>query len=322
MSLRERLKSIFDVYSRRNPPRDRRHKSDEVSAKVRAQIILFYRDLVSGRWGTYSHENHTYEFWEQMHNKLEHLHGRVYLSDLVTTNPGEDVFEFLQRCNSDEFFDFIELSFKLDITWRVMSDENEVVDAVNEIFRVENVPYQLTRIVKVEEKTTVSPFTHSHQGTAIRTVAYPRIVRVEEELAHREAVEPALSVLSAPHFEAANQEVRDAMNEYRKGDYEDCLAKCGSTFESVLKVLCKKNGWKYSEDDTAAKLLEVVFPKSTLKPFFKPPLMLIATMRNKLSSSHGGGSNVRNVKGHIAQYAVTITASAIVLLVQETDRQG
>ena len=248
-----------------------------------------------------------------MHNRLEHLYGRLNLSGVQVSSATEDLNIFLQQCNTDEFFDFIELSFKLDVTGRVMGDENEVVDAVNEIFRVENAPYQLTPIVKVEEKVTDSRFPHS----LIRTVAYPRIVRADEELTHQEAVEPALRVLSEPYFEAANQEFRDALNEYRKGDYEDCLAKCGSAFESVLKILCQRRGWNYGEDDNAGKLIDVVFSKSTLEPFFKQTLMLIATMRNRLSSSHGGGSKVRNVEGHIAQYALTSTAAAIMLLVRE-----
>jgi hypothetical protein len=50
---------------------------------------------------------------------------------------------------------------------------------------------------------------------------------------------------------------------------------------------------------------------------FQEPLTRVARMRNSLSSSHGGGFTVRNVDRHVAQYAVTPTAAAIVLLVQD-----
>ncbi len=113
-------------------------------------------------------------------------------------------------------------------------------------------------------------------------------------MTHRDAVDPALAALSAPHFEAANLEFRDALDEYRKGHYGDCLAKCGSAFESVLKVLGRRNEWPFHERDTAAPLLKVVVSNSTLDPFFEQPLMLIAAMRNRLSSSHGGGTTVRH----------------------------
>jgi hypothetical protein len=127
--------------------------------------------------------------------------------------------------------------------------------------------------------------------------------------------------LSAPDFEAANLEFRDALDEYRKGHYGDCLTKCGSAFESVMKSLCTRNRWLFDEKkDTAATLLKIVVSKSTLDPFFEQPLMLIATMRNRLSSSHGGGTTVRIVEPHIAQYALASTAAAILLLIQEVGK--
>ena len=314
MSLKEYIESIFDVFSRREPTRERRHKPDELSEKVRGQVLILYLNLAPSQSRHQSYMAYIApDFWVQMHSKLQLLYGRVNLSGIQTSNATEDLINFLHYCNADEFFDFVESSFKLDITLDVMGDENQVVDALNTIFRASDAPYQLTPIVKVEEKIADSRFSHS----LIHTVAYPKIIRAEEELTYQEAVKPALSVLSAPHFEAANREFRDAMDKYRKGDYEDSLAMCGSAFESVLKVLCKRKRWKYNEQDTASQLLDVIFSKSTLEPFFKQPLMLIATMRNKLSSSHGGGSNVRNVEGHIAQYALTSTAAAIMLLVRE-----
>ena len=316
MSLMERLVSNFDVFSRRERARGQRYKPDEITAKVRAHFMLFYRDLVNGELRSHSHEDYTYPFWEQMHNKLQHLYGRVYLSNLSIRIPGADVVEFLQRCNPEEFFDFIELSFKLKVAFHVMHDENEVVDAVNEIFSREDVPYRLTPMIKLQEKEP-GPFWGSEPATIIRIAEYPKIVRADEEIIHKEALEPALAVLGNPHLEAANKEFREAMNHYRKGEYEDCLTKCGSAFESVLKVLCKRKGWKYSERDTTGKLLDVVFSNSTLYPFLKEPIKLIATIRNRLSSSHGAGNRVRNVERHIGQYGLTSTAAAIVLLVHE-----
>jgi hypothetical protein len=39
--------------------------------------------------------------------------------------------------------------------------------------------------------------------------------------------------------------------------------------------------------------------------------------RNRLSAAHGGGSKVRTVERHVAQYALTSTAAAITLLVHD-----
>lgn len=318
MSLKEQLASIFDVCSRRSAPRGQGYRAEELSERLRNRILLLYRDVISGRRNANpysSPDDRTHEFWEQMHNSLQHLHGRAKLSSAKVHSQIEDALAFLLRCSAEEFFDFMELSFKVEIAWRIMSEENQVVDALNEIFRVESSPYQLTCVVKVEEWDANARF--GHGANVIRTVAYPKVVRAEDEVTHREAVDPALSVLSRPHFEAANLEFRDALDEYRKGHYGDCLTKSGSAFESVLKVLCRRNGWPFNERDTAAPLLKVVVSNSTLHAFFEQPLMLIATMRNRLSTSHGGGAAVRSVERHVAQYAIASTAAAIVLLAHE-----
>ena len=62
--------------------------------------------------------------------------GRSYPTAQVHTQI-EDALAFLLRCSAEEFFDFIELSFKVEIAWRVMSEENQVVEALNEIFRID-----------------------------------------------------------------------------------------------------------------------------------------------------------------------------------------
>lgn len=43
-------------------------------------------------------------------------------------------------------------------------------------------------------------------------------------------------------------------------------------------------------------------------------------MRNRLSAAHGGGAKVKAVERHVAQYALTSTAAAIVLLVHDMGR--
>lgn len=145
------------------------------------------------------------------------------------------------------------------------------------------------------------------------------IYLAEDEVVQKTALEPALAVLADPRFEVANEEFRSAMNEYRNGDYADCLAKCGSAFESVLKVMCKSNDWSFNKTATAGQLIKTVVEKSSLVSFFKEPLTLIATMRNRWGSVHGGGDEFRAPPRHIARYAVSSTASAIVLIASAVD---
>jgi hypothetical protein len=276
---------IWYVFSRRNPQRPKGYAPDLLSRPLRNRILLLMREVFSGKWSEQAWNppgDHTREFWEQMHNFLQHLYGRPKLSVGAAESPVSDAFAFVSGCEAAEFFDFLELTFKTDAIWRVLNNENDLVDAINEILKIENAPFQLTPVVKREEpRPPISGRLPS--GTTIRTVAWPKVVRCEDEVTFTEAVAPALSVLSGPDYEAANFEFRDALDEYRKGQYGDCLAKCASSFESVLKVLCKQNRWKFDPTDTASPLLKTVLSHTKLDGFFEQPLILIATMRNKLS---------------------------------------
>lgn len=144
----------------------------------------------------------------------------------------------------------------------------------------------------------------------------PGIYVAEDEATRKLVLEPALAVLAKPRFEVANEEFRSAVNDYREGDYADCLTKCGSAFESVLKVICRSNDWSFVRTDAAVKT--VVRKCPTLVPFFERPLMLIAMMRNEMSAAHGGGDKPRAPRRSVARYAVASTAAAIGLLVSES----
>lgn len=331
MSLKDQLRQIWDSFSTRKIDRGAGYKPDEVSDRLRTRIVMLYVDVVSGRMSTNQYsvpQDHSSDFWEQIYHALRVLYGRPKLSRFNVRSAAEDAMAFAENGTAKELFDFIETSFKVNSSWRVFGEANEFVEAINEILRMENAPYQLTPMVKVHEPDT-SPFpgfpgASVRGATVIRTVAYPKVIRVDEEVVHTEAVLPALSVLADPTFSGASDEFRRALDDYRKDDFEDCVAKCGSAFESVLKVLCEKNGIPHdANQDTAGPLLEKVMAKSVLDTgTFKEPLIAVARMRNRLSSSHGGGSKVKTVERHVAQYALTSTAAAIVLLVHDMEKSG
>jgi hypothetical protein len=148
-------------------------------------------------------------------------------------------------------------------------------------------------------------------------VALPKVVMRESEMLHTRAVEPALVLLQNPGFANANKEFLAALEDYRKGDYGDSLAKCGSSFESVMKVICQKKGWPYKDTDVANTLIKTVLANTNLDGFFETLLIIIATLRNRLSSAHGAGASPKTVPQHLARYAINVTASAMILLSDE-----
>lgn len=126
-------------------------------------------------------------------------------------------------------------------------------------------------------------------------------------------------MLSDPTFKVANLEFLDALNEYRRLEFGDCLTKCASAFESVLKTVCKKRKWRFEDKDRASKLVQTVSERMKLPGYIKQQMMFIAELRNDQSTSHGGGDVERAPSRPIAQYAVNSTASAILFIVQEAD---
>ena len=86
-----------------------------------------------------------------------------------------------------------------------------------------------------------------------------------------------------------------------------------------MKIICDRKGWPYNQTDTAGVLLKTVLRHSSLDSYFEQPIMLIATIRNRLSKAHGLAFNRKTVSKHVAHYVINATASAIVLLIDETN---
>lgn len=208
MSLSDRLSSIYDSYSRRQKPRGKGYSPSKIEQKARKRVLLLLRDVYSGRWNVdpmNPQGDHTSEFWQEAHHLLQHLYGEPKLS----TNPShytarDDAIGFLFECNADQFCDFLEVIFKIESTWRVVMDRNQLVDALNLILRSEKTSLQLTPVVTRRD-------TLPGGGASISTVALPKVVRVDEDVVYTEAILPALSVLADPAYMGTNDEFRKAL---------------------------------------------------------------------------------------------------------------
>jgi len=218
--------------------------------------------------------------------------------------------QYVFTCPGEQFLDFLEDIFSAPICWRFSHNGDNLIDELNGLLRLDNLPYHLTHLV-TETVTNGNSY-------SVHIRAYPKVIMKESEVLHENAIGPVMTLLERPHFEGPNAEYLAALEDYRKGDIQDCLTKCRSAFESVLKVICDRKGWTYKQNDTAKTLINTVLPKTGLDSYFEQLLLIIATLRNKLSSAHGAGTAVKQPARHIAQYALNATASAILLIAQET----
>jgi hypothetical protein len=233
-------------------------------------------------------------------------------------SPLEDVINFLLTCKDDEFYDFIEYIFRVNCIFHVSPDENLLVAALNELFTSENVGYELTEMVKekVIEPVNEYPF-FGREHEFIKPVTYPQVIKKDNQAIHTTVIRPVLQLLSNPKYKTANQEYLEALEDFKKGDYGDCLTKSCSAFESVMKIICDDKGWTYKQTDTASTLISTIIKNTSLDSYFEQSLTIIATLRNRLSKSHGAGVQSKMVSENLARYSVNSTASAIVLVVNE-----
>jgi len=307
-----KFSQIFDVFSRRNKPVGL--FIYRVPVTLRNKILLFCGEVFSNRRNESGFGDHTGEFWDEVHQMLLYRHGRFKLMEHgPPSSRTEDAIGFLLGCGDEEFLDFIEYMFRVRCLFHVTFNENALVAEINEIFVSENGGYELTEMV--HEKSL--EFMMGREREMIKTLAYPKIIRKDDEVVHATVIKPALQLLADPKFKTANQEYLEALEDYKRGDYGDCLTKCCSSFESAMKILCDKKGWPYKQTDTASTLISTIMKKAGLESYFEQPLMVIATLRNRLSKSHGAGTQPKTVSPNLARFALNSTASAIVFLIDE-----
>ncbi|MEL6161802.1 MAG: hypothetical protein AAFR18_21530 [Cyanobacteria bacterium J06627_32] len=156
-----------------------------------------------------------------------------------------------------------------------------------------------------------------------------KILRVDSELLHVEAVKPALRLLNVPHYEGAQEEFLSAYDHYRHGNNKEAITDCLKAFESTMKAICDKRGWTYSKNDTAKKLIKACFDNDLIPSFWQNQFSSlqkllegsIPTVRNKLGG-HGQGSIPVNVPAHLVAYTLHMTASTLVFLAKAEKELG
>lgn len=256
--------SVFDVFSRRNKQVE--PFVYKAPTTLRNKVLLFCRDVFSNSRTDWGGQDYTREFWDEIHQTLLYRHGSFQLVENVNPRSRvEDTANFLLTCKDEEFLDFVEYIFKVRCLFHISTDENTLVAELNELFVSENIGYELTEMVKetVIEPVNAYPF-FGREHAVTKTVSYPQVIRKDSQVVHTMAIKPALQLLSEPKYKAANEEFLEALDDYKRGDYGDCLTKCCSAFESVMKIICDNKGWSYKQTDTASTLISIIIKNSGL----------------------------------------------------------
>ena len=155
-----------------------------------------------------------------------------------------------------------------------------------------------------------------------------KIVRVDSQFLHKEAVRPALRLLTATHYAGADEEFRKAHEHYRHQRYGEAVNECLKSLESILKVICKKRQWPFKNTDTANALFQIVFERNLVPDYLQSQFTSlravlesgVPTIRNR-EGGHGSGEERRKIPPYLAAYVLHLTASAIVFLSQCDKKQ-
>lgn len=149
-----------------------------------------------------------------------------------------------------------------------------------------------------------------------------QIIRLDSEVLHAEAVEPAIRLLRTPGFEGPSDEFSKAHAYHRAGEGKDAISWAVKALESTAKTICDARGWRYEKTDAAKRLLDALFknglvPSELESHFSALQSALVSglpTIGNRMTR-HGQGSQVKPIADHIVTFGMHLAAAAIVFLV-------
>ena len=150
-----------------------------------------------------------------------------------------------------------------------------------------------------------------------------KLIRIDSEYIHREAVIPAINVLHLSHYEGAKQEFLDAHQAHRDGDNSKAILEAAKSFESLMKAICDRRGWAYMPNATAYKLVEVCMQNGLVPTFWQTHFTGLRTMlessvttaRNKLAG-HGSGTTPVEIPDEVVPYVLHMTAATLLFLAE------
>ena len=151
------------------------------------------------------------------------------------------------------------------------------------------------------------------------------LIRVDSTYTHSEIVKPVISLLANMSFAGASEEYLKAHEHYRHGRNKECLTECLKAFESCMKIICKEKGWQYNPNDTSKRLIQICLQNELVPSFMQTQISSfqnllesgIPTIRNKLGG-HGQGQTPQKVDDEMTRYALNLTGSNIIFLVEQS----
>ena len=304
---------IFETYSKRKTGLPEIYTYDTIPNKLKNQVYHIWNRFFNQQNIPMEHEkfvrNEIYQtiLEEEGEKKL------YYNEHYVDNDPKrqvENYFDSLQ--DTDKILDVVEITFYfISRLYKFLIDQNpylqiyytdvKALEDLNSRFKENGIGYQLEN---------------------------GKIVRTDSKYIHSEITKPTLSLLINTRFLGANEEYLKAHEHYRHGRNKECLTECLKAFESTMKIICTEKGWIFNQTDTTNKLVQICFqnnlvPAFTQNQFSSLQNLLVSgipTIRNKLGG-HGQGQIPQRVDDEMTRYALNLTGTNIIFLVEQSGIQ-
>lgn len=151
-----------------------------------------------------------------------------------------------------------------------------------------------------------------------------QVVRIDSTMLHNKVVKPTLKLLYEQGFEGAEEEIREAYENRRKGDNKNAILYAGKAFESTMKTICINKGYPFDNArDTAQKLISILESNGFYPSYMTAHLTSLRTtletglpvVRNK-TSGHGQGIEVVTIPDEFVDYALHLASTNILFLMK------
>lgn len=309
--------AIFETFSKRQKRlqtggRIDPYVYDSAPQELRVQVIHILNDTVAPYFkgnGYNTDDSKSNSYWNHIKNTLCREKGVFRLkNEKDHHNSMEALHNYLISCEFSDILDAVDFSFYilsklneyplhvLKTDFGLLRHPQDAIDELNYRFREHGVGYQFV----------------GHE-----------LVRVDNQVLHAEAVVPALTLLTQPGYEGAENEFQTAYKHYRAGEHRAAVVAANNAFESTLKAICTKRGWEYDKGAPAGRLLKIVrdnglYPDYLDKSFDQLLAVLgsgLPTVRNQ-EGGHGQGADVRETPAHVVALALHLAAAKILYLVE------
>jgi len=282
---------LQDIYSMREQNNEAQEvfKYEQPTDKFKKQLFYFMKDSLTIDEFVKLYKAIT------LHCGITRAIDETYLENPSTfQQPFVHGFEKLieNQNNINFYLDLIELFLN-----QYKDDKKIVVQSINKILYLDSFGYQVDEIKN-------------------------QIIRIDSSHTYQEIIKPTLLLLNNLKFKNADNEYRQAFEELKNGNYETVLVEANKAFESTMKIICELKGYGLPKKHTATALIAHLRKNDFITNFqdekfngLSKTLESISIARNN-QAGHGQGSVARNLSIIYAEYALRVSASNILLLIE------